>query len=154
MISHALNDWIFLSLATATGAAGTSYYLIDVISGSVARHWPAVTGRVTSSRVEQRPALRFGSSYKPCVEYEFTVAEVSYKGDQLRFDDDDYAFKSSAAWRLVGYAPGAPIVVYYDPNDPSNSVLKPGSEWRTYGSILFFGALFVFGLGALLGYLK
>jgi|SRR5947208_10554241 hypothetical protein len=153
MISYSLKDWIGLSLFTATGAAGTGYYLIDVISGSLARRWPALTGRVTSSRVEQIPG-RFGSSYKPCVEYEYAVAGVTYSGDQRRFDDDAYMFKSSAAWRLVGYAPGTPIVVYYDPHDPSTSVLEPGTEWRTYSTILFFGAWFVFGLGALLGYLK
>ncbi len=152
MISHSLNEWIGLGLATATGGAGTGYYLIQVISASRAKGWPVVTGTVTSSRVEQTPSLRLGPNYKPRVEYAYAIGGVTYRGDQLRFDDDPYAFRSSATSRLVGYAPGASIAVYYDPDDPSNSVLKPGSEWRTYSSIFFFAAWLILGLAALLGY--
>ena len=152
MISHSAGDWIGFSLITALGGVGASYYLLDVVSGSVAKRWPVVTGRVTSSTIEQTPG-RFGPGYKPRVKYTYAVDGVTYNGKRRRFDDDDYALKSSASSRLGRYIPGAEILVHYDPGDPSCSVLEPGTEWRTYYSIVFLGALFLIGLGLLLGYL-
>ncbi len=153
MISHPASDWIGFSLATATGGAGASYYLLCVFSGSVAKRWPVVAGVVTSSTIQQTPS-RLGSYYKPRVKYTYAVAGVTYTGNRRRFDDDDYAFKASATSRLAKYVPGAQIPVHYDPGDPSCSVLQPGTEWRTYSYIVFFGALLLVGLGLLFGYFE
>jgi hypothetical protein len=151
MSSHSLSEWIGWSLATATGAAGTGCYLLSAISGSVDKRWPVVAGEVTSSRMEQTPS-RLGHYYKPCVQYTYAVAGVTYTGNQRRFGDDDYAFKSSATSRLARYAPGTQIAVHYDPGDPSSSVLEPGNDWITYYAIVFFGAWFLIALALLLGY--
>jgi uncharacterized protein DUF3592 len=152
MGSHSLSDWIGLSIATALGAAGVAYHLLAAISGAVAKRWPVVAGVVTSSTIEQIPS-RFGHYYKPCVAYTYSVAGVTYTGKQRRFGDDDFEFKSSAASRLAKYTFGAQTPVHYDPDDPSTSVLEPGTESHTYIGIVFSGAWFLFALGALLGYL-
>ena len=152
MIGHSAGDWIGFSIVTALGGVGASYYLLDVVSGSVAKRWPVVTGKVTTLTVEQTPG-RFGSTYKPRVEYTYAVQGVTYTGNCRRFDDDGYASRSSASSRLGRYVLGAEIPVHYDPNDPSDSVLEPGTERRTYAYIVLLGALFLIGLGLLLGYL-
>jgi hypothetical protein len=154
MSSHSLSEWIGWSLATATGAAGLGYYLVSAISGRVARRWPVVAGVVTSSKIEQT-AGRFGHYYKPCVVYTYSVAGVTYTGNQRRFGDADFTFKSSATSRLARYASGVQVPVHYDPDDPRSSVLEPGNESSTYLGIVFWGAWFLIALAALLlGYVR
>jgi uncharacterized protein DUF3592 len=152
MNSHSVYEWIGLSLATALGAVAFGDYLVSAISGLVARRWPVVAGVVTSSKIEQIPS-RVGHYYKPCVEYTYSVADVTYTGNQRRFSDDDFAFKSSATSRLAKYASGVQVPVHYDPNDPSSSVLEPGNESSTYLGIVPCGAWFLFALALLLGYI-
>jgi len=151
MITHSLRDWIGLSLVTGTGGAGAVYYVLSVISDTVARRWPVVTGTVQSSRIE-KVRSRFGSIYKLHIEYTYPVAGITYSSDQRRFDDDDYAYKSATS-RLARYPVGAQVPVFYDPRDPSSSVLEPYPELQTYASIVFLSVMFVLGLGALIGYI-
>jgi hypothetical protein len=91
------------------------------------------------------------TTHKAKVEYEYSVFGVSHSADRIAFG---YSGSSFGWWvaeqHLEPYHPGAQVVVYYDPNNPAESVLEPGMSKainsRFVVFIMFAAAFFtVFG---------
>ncbi|MFM7253351.1 MAG: DUF3592 domain-containing protein [Ilumatobacteraceae bacterium] len=73
------------------------------------------SGTVISSTV-QVPAQ------VPLVIYSYTVDGTVFLGQRIRQHDD---IAETAATTVARYPSGAPIVVYYDPRNPADSLLEP-----------------------------
>ena len=73
------------------------------------------SGTVVSSTV-QVPAQ------VPLVIYSYTVDGTVFLGQRIRQHDE---FAESAAATVARYPAGSPIVVYYDPRNPADSLLEP-----------------------------
>jgi hypothetical protein len=60
----------------------------------------------------------------PLVIYSYTVDGTVFLGRRIRGDGDDGPAES-AATTVARYPAGSPVVVYYDPRNPADSLLEP-----------------------------
>ncbi|MFP2928803.1 DUF3592 domain-containing protein [Pyxidicoccus sp. 3LG] len=128
------------------------------------RSWPTTQGTIRSSRVTSRdaPVLPDDSSdddastprtqrlYRPEVEYTYTVGRQTYTGTQLGFDVVEVSSQEQARAHAARYAPGSPVTVFHDPEDPGQALLEPGiqaTSWAIPGAgvaCLFVATAFFF----------
>lgn len=110
--------------------------------------WLSTNATITSSEIEQfeRTQKKTGSSgtekvitYKPKLTYAYSVAGTTYSGDQLNFSSTSYRDKSVAEGIQTAYPNGASIDVFYNPQNPAESVLNREGEAITL--LTYFGAL-------------
>lgn len=114
-------------------AGGRAY--VDGQRGQASATWPAAQGTVLSARYQ--PTENRGRNSTSCaskVTYRYDVGGQEFSGDRVSFGwnhdcDDNQTF----VWR---HPAGSSIQVYYQPSDPSVSVLVPGGS--TDGLVLFY----------------
>lgn len=92
--------------------------------------WPTATGVVVSSQMETRSEKNHSDKYYPDIEYEYEVDSTKYEGYQVSYSFSEDSDRS-AVERIVGdYPAGKQVEVYYKPEDPGESVLRPGGVNR------------------------
>ncbi|HSO11620.1 MAG TPA: DUF3592 domain-containing protein [Anaerolineales bacterium] len=116
-----------------------------------ASNWPSTMGTVTFSTVEVRRSSE-GSSYYPVVHYTYQVMGQPHQGNKIM---PGPAVGGSGAHKVVErYPAGAQVMVYYDPDNPSDAVLERGMpghiKWLWVALILT--DLFLCGLSVFLAY--
>ena len=81
--------------------------------------------------------------FKPILKYEYSVDNLDYTGNRIRFTsfDINYEREHKAKREISAYPVGKKVSVFYNPNNPTDSVLVVG-----VGSRVYMG----FGLGILL----
>jgi len=138
------SPWILVSallgFALVLGGFGVHKFKLGKASAS----WPSVAGTVTYSHAESRR----GSSkteYLPAVKYSYTVAGKSYLGGRISSSEVYKKNLASANGVLRNYPVGRRVTVYYDPADPSSSLLVPGVPRNLY--LLLGGAVLCLLLG-------
>ena len=108
--------------------------------GMQSENWDKGTARVTSSEIEKtenrskdaQGFTRTSTSFSVRVQYTYTVEGSSYEGNTIGFGTMSHNEKSDAQEELKSYPKGKTIVVYYDPENPGDSVLKKGVFWPMY----------------------
>jgi hypothetical protein len=103
-------------------------------------NWHKGTATVTSSEIEKTESrskdaqgfTRTSTSYSVRVQYAYTVEGSSYEGNTVGFGTMSHNERSDAQEELKSYPKGKTIDVYYDPEHPSDSVLKKGVFWPMY----------------------
>ena len=88
-----------------------------------ARYWPTVTGVVVASSVYGVPGT--GRGAHPDIHYQFSVNGQVYVGEKLTFGGDHSFYGRDPKPFVAQYPVGADIKVYFDPQNPQNSVLFP-----------------------------
>lgn len=105
-------------------------------------HITSRTWNVTGSEIVESSAIRGcgrGSSYYLGVKYKYRVDGKSYTNDRVSFGNGYCSGKSGAESMAANYALGSFTYVYYDPLNPSESVLtKGGTENGTYFLFVLF----------------
>ena len=90
--------------------------------------WPSVQGLVTHSALllrNNKIGTGRKTDYVVDVAYEYVVGDKVYRNDIVRFDQGQ--MPGSRKERLVSaYPVGRRVEVFYDPDDPDQSVLLPG----------------------------
>lgn len=94
-------------------------------------HWPSVTGQITASRAVARNETgdhrgTLTHEWLTEVRYDYTVEGVRYTGNTLRAFGRHHFSEEQALAELAPFALGVNVLVYYDPDKPSRSVLIPG----------------------------
>ncbi len=129
--------------------------------GAGSSDWPTTQGVIVSSEIQsisrtrestRRQRKKFGvrrvkryTVYRPLVTYRYTVNGQTYTQRNLDVNgSSEYRKQSSVQAVIEKYAPGREVTVYYNPNDPSDAMLEPGSDGT---SVLLFFVLGVFMLG-------
>ncbi len=88
---------------------------------SAMQTWPSAPGNIVESELRSR---KRGSRriYYPHIVYQYNVMGQTYTGKRISPGTDS---GSSRARELVAkYPPGAPVRVYYDPQNPSDAALE------------------------------
>ncbi|PWB71040.1 MAG: hypothetical protein C3F07_15595 [Anaerolineales bacterium] len=116
-----------------------------------AANWSSTMGTVTFSTVERRSSGD-GYSYYPVVNYTYQVMGQMLQGDRIMPGPRS---GGSGAHKVVARYPiGAQVMVYYDPNNPSEAVLERGMpgyiKWLWVTIVLT--DLFLCGLGVFLAF--
>ena len=103
-----------------------------VYLGIRAYRWPIVEGEVTLSSVEvlSHATVRWRLSY--C----YTFHGVKYFGSRYRSDQPSVLRHKQASVLSGLLSKGTHVPVRVDPRDPSRSLLLPGIEPATWGSLL------------------
>lgn len=90
--------------------------------------WPSVPGLVNRSELEfHRNNVGTGkkTNYRVEIIYEYVVDDQLYRNDVVRFDQGELSTESKQL--LVStYPVGRRVEVFYDPDDPGQSVLVRG----------------------------
>lgn len=67
-------------------------------------------------------------NYLTGVEYVYLVDGTEYRSDRFSIQLTDHKTSGAAEEDLVLFPVGGQIAVYYDPEDPGSSVLRPGAS--------------------------
>ncbi|MEW6222224.1 MAG: DUF3592 domain-containing protein [Candidatus Hadarchaeota archaeon] len=84
-------------------------------------------------------------NYRPAIVYEYSVDNAIYYGNNIVFQSGEYVFpRSSEALEVVSkYPAGLKVTVYYDSENPRDSVLEAGKV--SYGNLMMGFLVFLIG---------
>jgi hypothetical protein len=138
---------------------GGAIYLgfATVLKAKQSTDWPAVKGKVVESGIRAERGAGGTSStgsrntYHANVVYKYDVIGKIYTRQRVSFDEYGREDEVHATQISDKYPEGETVEVYYDPYNPSKSVLEPGSHgvpWfyiaLGFPFLLFGGALAYF----------
>lgn len=98
--------------------------------------WPKADGVVKESEVRSDEDSGW-TRFKAYVLYEFTVEGKKYTSSSINYDSMSRSERPAVEQLVKRYPKGQPVTVYYQPEDPSESVLEPGLvTWMVPVSII------------------
>jgi hypothetical protein len=106
--------------------------------------WPSIAGVVTAAEmIEHRhrnsKTHTVSYTYEPKVEYSYTVLGTAYAGKKVSYGPQSYA-RGKAEQIMARYPLGQQVSVFYNTENPADSVLDPAAPNTTVSTI--FGILF------------
>lgn len=142
--------WTFLGIGILLIGGSLSYFAYATMRASAAEDWPVAAGRVVATRIDHSEHTdddgdRY-TTYHPVVAYEFQVGGRTLRSERLNLNEAEaYDYREDAVAFLADYPAGAPVEVYYNPDDPSDSaVIIEGPSWMfliiTAFGLAFFAA--------------
>ncbi len=119
--------FLFILLSTTT----CCWQLSVISAGAASESWPTVEGvitfaevRVHQPSVRDRRELGLKTRYTPRITYRYQVDGKTYENHVIgRYG---YTSKWASGISRGQYAVGKPVTVYYNPENPAESVLEPG----------------------------
>jgi hypothetical protein len=103
--------------------------------------WPSTMGTVLASYLERRSSGNEGSANYPVVQYSYQVGGRSYQGAKIA---PGMEVGGTGAGKVVNrYPEGAQVMVFYDPNNPSDAVLekKAPAQWLMWLLLVVFDVM-------------
>ena len=91
--------------------------------------WPSTMGIINSSYLDRRYSSDSGSTDYPVVEYSYQVSGQAYQGRKIAPGPE---VGGTGAGKVVArYPAGAQVMVFYNPQSPSDAVLetKAPAQW-------------------------
>jgi hypothetical protein len=73
-----------------------------------------------------------------------------FTGHRIRASDGEYGSRDGAVRAIQGLAPGQRVAVYFDPDEPARSVLRPGAGSQEYIQLLVSVVMFSLGFALVL----
>jgi len=137
--------WFFTIVWCSASFFATVIIGSDMIADIGTRNWEPADGIVENSYVSTSTGGEGGTTYCLHVDYQYTVDGRTYSGDRISYSADN-SCNSWSANSDEDYPEGKEITVYYDPSNPSESVILPGLS----GVDFFICCFFIFPLVGLL----
>ena len=100
--------------------------------------WPSTLGTVHASYLERRSSGDEGSTNYPVVQYSYQVSGQAYQGMKLAPGPE---VGGTGAGKVVArYPAGAQVMVFYNPQNPSEAVLerKAPAQWIMWLILVIF----------------
>lgn len=133
-------------LALGLGVGLIVYTLRSAALGRISLAWPSVTGEVSRALLVQEESGE-GPLYRPSVSYRYSVDGRIYAGSNAFFGSRfGIPLRASVSARVSRLSSEGHVPVFYDPQDPSRSVLDPGLHWPLAASAATGFGLLVWGL--------
>lgn len=140
---------------------GTGLVVGGIIAGIRSRRahsWPTVEGTIIASGVVREHASGSSNSmvtggqnvYKPEVAYEYEINGERYVSNRIELLDVASSNQGRAQSIQSNYKPGDQVRVYYDPENPERSLLKPGG-WGGSCLMIVVGAGFIIIASIIMG---
>lgn len=131
---------------------GTIWLVVEgIINRSNARRsltWRSTSGRIVTSLLTAKgPKKR--PVWVPNVEFKFDANGQTYTGSRIAYGLVFSQDEEEMQHIIDNYPVGAPVMVTYDPVDPSKSVLEPGID-KTKPLIIDLVMLFIISAGVFL----
>ena len=117
---------IIISLLTAGfGLSAFNVYVSYKIYET--KKWPYVSGNIVSYSVERHANDEPGNrAFEPIIEYEYLLNKKKYLSKKIVFGDIYFSSKKKANLYLHQYIQLEKLYVFYNPQDPNESILEPG----------------------------
>jgi hypothetical protein len=125
MDTNLLTTLLFLGFILILTLLVNGILLLNIFSArrkaSTMQTWPSAPGSIVESELRSR---RRGSRriYYPHIVYQYNVMGQTHTGK--RISPGPESGSSRARELLAKYPPGAPVTVYYDPQNPSDAALE------------------------------
>lgn len=98
--------------------------------------WQPIPAQILESRIEEsasgiKDEKDETYSYTPIITYSYQVMGQSYQGNLISFGSGNVSYTyDTKPKKIIGRHPvGSPATVYYNPADPSQSVLERNFNW-------------------------
>ena len=109
-------------------------------------NWPSAPGRITNAWIDQEDDIDEDgfstTTFTPNWQYQFTASGQTYTSDKISFGGKrGYGRQKKAQEALAAYPLHSQVRIYFDPANPSESVLVPGTKGTFLGIIV--GAIFI-----------
>jgi hypothetical protein len=149
-LSPLVKVWaISCGLMFLVGAPVCAYLMLHIFrEARASADWPHATGRINRVEVLETD-LGLRSKFRTDVAYEYPVQGRLYSGTRIRPKESDWDSRTEAENALKGLVPGQKIEVYYRPDDPSQSVLRPGARFQDYALLTIPFVMLALGVGSL-----
>lgn len=116
--------------------------------------WPHVKGEILTSKLEEEAddsGEGAPKTFRAAVTYRYTVDGKTFEGDRTDLNDLSTSDPAPAQSLLQQFPAGATVDVFYDPQNPSQSLLKPGISgasaiYPAVGLLLVVLGLSMFGI--------
>ncbi len=142
----------------AAGIALAVWGFMNLSTALQSKAWPTAEGKITSSTVVKKIERytdsdhhrRTRTIYTPQLRYSYAADGRTLIGSRITLSDSGSSSESRARKISRRYPAGSTCTVFYNPDNPAESLLKAGI---TFGTLLFpaMGVLFaVVGLGVLI----
>jgi len=102
-------------------------------------------GVILSSTTYISPGRKRKTYYHYSIEYEFEYNGKRYASDEVTFDDNYRLDPDFPEIYLDRYKEGKPVTVYFDPHNPSFSVLEPNNINERFDFLWIFVFLSLIG---------
>ena len=127
----------------------------DILKAQKSRSWPTASGTVLDSGMEANQSRDedgdIKTTYGATIQYKYTVDGQEFVGDRRTFSNVRTSSVRNTEKILERYPLGSSVDVFYDPDDPSSSVLESGVGAATYILLLVPIGFLVFGIAGALG---
>lgn len=146
MLGLAVKEWYFYSLLVSIMSMSIFFYYIFLEYR--VKKWTKTEGKCKDFYIQKLIVWNGGRNlttrFRPFLLYEYIVGSNTYHNKALSILDDDYAkMEEKNAKALISHhSKNETLTVYYNPNNPEESVLLPefsfGKKFELY-VFLFFG---------------
>lgn len=133
-----------LFLVVGLGSLG-KFWKLQHLSRQV-QAWPSVPGKVLSASIEKSPGSK-STLYSARIVYDYEVAGRRHRGHRVYLDAVSTSDFSDAQAMMNAFPVGQTVLVYYDPAEASESVLRRGSGGGGWILALVGGAFTLMGVG-------
>ena len=151
-----LGTYLFFGIFIIAGIGLTFYGITVFQTSSDSMHWPTTDGSIINSTYSMTHESRERNNhhvlvtfYWPSVSYHYLVNNISYTSTKITLISSGSENYDSVATILNRYPVGQMVTVHYNPTNPAQAVLEPGTQgaaWAFIGGGLLFA---VCGGGAL-----
>lgn len=100
--------------------------------------WPTTMGNVNASYLDARTSSESGTTNYPVVEYSYQVGGQNYQGRKIA---PGMEVGGTGAGKVVArYPAGAQVMVFYNPQNPSEAVLERNApaQWLMWLLLIVF----------------
>ncbi len=130
----------FALILGAIGVVLIVLYLRNKSKAAASQNWPSVGGRVISTDIaiqsdDDEDSSRL--SYLPRINYEYEVAGLNYQAHRFSFGSEpSFPSRGKAETFLAPYQSGNQVRVFYNPDNPEETVLVQKMRSMTAGLIV------------------
>lgn len=122
-----------------------------LIKGLKAKNWPTASGSVVDSQITMHYDDDGDRMYGTAITYRYAVDGLDYSGNKRTFVEYSSNNRNRAENIVAMYAPEMPVQVFYNPEDPEEAVLEPGTNGGMF-LVLLVPLIFIgLGVAGLLG---
>jgi hypothetical protein len=129
--------WLFTAFLLGLGLLGLVQAIREWQRARSRLRWPTTTGKVVASTAEARWNPELVDYW---LEYAYTVGNQTYTSKTIGFGGALRPRSDKERIELQAYRVDSPVVVYYNPQNPQEAVIKRDIPWSQI-LILFFGGL-------------
>lgn len=145
---------IFPWFVVLIGALATYLGVENVLRARASTSWPSVDGTVIRAGIDRERSQATPSStaqsitWRPVIVYEYVVDAVRYEGGRISFGAYATSDRGDAEAVLSRYPTGARVPVYFNPDDPGQAVIEPGTAGVPWFFVALGSVFLVAGLAA------